>query len=46
MSRAFVKEQDDAPEELSERPVSANPNFVTPRGLGLIDVEILALRQE
>lgn len=40
MSRAFVKEQDDAPEELLERPVSANPNFVTERGLRLIDEEL------
>jgi transcription elongation GreA/GreB family factor len=40
MSRAFVKEQDDQPEALAERPVSPNPNLVTPRGLGLIDAEI------
>ena len=35
MSRAFVKEQDDADaiEELAERPVSKEPNAVTPRGL-------------
>ncbi|MFO1122540.1 MAG: GreA/GreB family elongation factor [Hyphomicrobiales bacterium] len=45
MSRAFVKEQDDAPEQLTERPVSANPNFVTQRGLRLIDGEIEALRR-
>ncbi len=44
MSRAFVKEQDDAPEELLERPVSPNPNFVTARGLRLIDAEIETLR--
>lgn len=47
MSRAFVKEQDgqETPEELPERPVSPNPNFVTPRGLALIDEEIEAARK-
>ena len=45
MSRAFVKEQDDAPEHLTERPVSANPNLVTPRGLKLIEAEIESLRR-
>lgn len=45
MSRAFVKERDDQPEELLERPVSSNPNFVTPRGLALIDAEIEAARR-
>lgn len=47
MSRAFVKEQDgqDIPEELPEHPVSPNPNFVTPRGLALIDEEIETARK-
>ncbi|MFN4142291.1 transcription elongation factor GreA [Aestuariivirga sp.] len=45
MSRAFVKEQDDQPEELPERPVSSNPNVVTPRGLKLIDQEIDSSRR-
>ncbi len=47
MSRAFVKEQDgqDAVEELPERPVSHNPNFVTARGLALIDDQIEAARK-
>jgi transcription elongation GreA/GreB family factor len=45
MSRAFVKEQDDAPEDLPERPVSSNPNFVTARGLALIDAEIESCRK-
>jgi transcription elongation GreA/GreB family factor len=47
MSRAFVKEQDDQEglEELPERPVSSNPNFVTPRGLALIDEEIETARK-
>jgi transcription elongation GreA/GreB family factor len=46
MSRAFVKEQDDRPEELLERPVSLSPNVVTPRGLRLIDAEIEASRRQ
>jgi transcription elongation GreA/GreB family factor len=40
MSRAFVKE--DAPEpddDLPERPVSPQPNYVTPRGLKLLQDE-------
>lgn len=47
MSRAFVKDQDDQPsvEELPERPISPNPNFVTPRGLALVDEEIEAARK-
>jgi transcription elongation GreA/GreB family factor len=46
MSRAFVKEPDgaDAFEELPDRPVSPHPNYVTARGLGLIDAEIARLR--
>ena len=39
MSRAFVKETDDAP-ELPDRLVSPHPNFVTERGLGLIEAEL------
>src|SRR5690348_3384169 len=35
MSRAFTKE-DDAGEDLPERPVSRGPNYVTPRGLELL----------
>ena len=45
MSRAFVKEQDDIPDQLPERPVSANPNVVTARGLALIDAEIDTCRK-
>ncbi len=47
MSRAFVKEPDgDAfSEDLPERPVSTAPNFVTARGLRLIDEEIERLRK-
>jgi transcription elongation GreA/GreB family factor len=46
MSRAFVKDQEDVPEELPERPVSSNRNFVTPRGLRLIDEKFETLRRE
>jgi len=46
MSRAFVKEADgeDYAEDLPERPVSDKPNFVTRRGLRLIDEEVARLR--
>jgi transcription elongation GreA/GreB family factor len=37
MSRAFVKESDDALEELPERPVSPHRNLVTPSGLAAIE---------
>jgi transcription elongation GreA/GreB family factor len=37
MSRAFTKEIDDKPEEMVERPVSAQPNYVTPNGLAQIE---------
>ena len=44
MSRAFVKEIDDAPEPaIAERPVSSAPNLVTPRGLRLIESRVGAL---
>jgi transcription elongation GreA/GreB family factor len=46
MSRAFVKDQDDIFEELGDRPLSQNPNFVTARGLRLMDEEIERLRAE
>jgi transcription elongation GreA/GreB family factor len=46
MSRAFVKDQEDAPEALPERPVSPNPNFVTLRGLRQIDEKLETLRRE
>jgi len=37
MSRAFVKEQDmEQADELGELPLSAHPNYVTPRGLMLL----------
>ena len=39
MSRAFVKETDEVP-DLPDRPLSPHPNFVTRRGLALIDAEL------
>lgn len=42
MSRAFVKESDDDT-DLPERQVSEHPNFVTPRGLSLIEAELARL---
>ncbi len=36
MSRAFVKDDDGAPERPIERPVSTAPNYVTPRGMRLL----------
>jgi|SRR5882757_5754302 len=47
MSRAFVKEADDkAPEDFPERAVSDHPNFVTARGLQLIEEAIRELERE
>jgi transcription elongation factor GreB len=44
MSRAFVRERDDQPPEpLPEREISAHPNLVTRRGLRLIDERIAEL---
>jgi transcription elongation factor GreB len=41
MSRGFVKEDDleHAGTDLPERPISAHPNYVTPRGLQLLEAE-------
>ena len=47
MSRAFVKEIDDAPPPPPpERPISAAPNRVTPRGAGIIDETVAGLEQQ
>jgi len=46
MSRAFVRESDQDAQELPERPVSTHPNFVTPRGLGIIEVRVRELESE
>lgn len=46
MSRAFVKEADEnAPEELPERPVSSAPNLVTAQGLAAIEAEVARLTE-
>jgi len=46
MSRAFVKESDDdlAAGELPERPLSAHPNYVTPRGLERLQARVRELQ--
>jgi len=36
MSRAFIKEVDSPPDDSGDLPLSANPNYVTPRGLRLL----------
>lgn len=48
MSRAFVKEADgeDFSESLPDRPVSDLPNYVTARGLRLIDEEMGRLKKD
>ena len=48
MSRAFTREQDDdrSPSDIGERPVSEHRNLVTPEGLGMIEAEAAALREE
>jgi len=46
MSRAFTKEQDDAPIDLGERPISPHRNLVTPNGLKMIDDELARLHRE
>jgi transcription elongation GreA/GreB family factor len=43
MSRAFVKEDDDAIEDLPDRPISTAPNIVTIEGLAAIEAEIARL---
>jgi transcription elongation GreA/GreB family factor len=46
VSRAFVKETDDAGEPLPELAVSSQPNFVTPAGLKQIAARVAALDAE
>ena len=48
MSRAFVKENDleHAGIDIPERPLSDEPNYVTPRGLGLLNQTIDNLEKE
>lgn len=48
MSRAFVKEENEAltGEELPERPVSSEPNYVTPAGLDSLRTKVEQLHAE
>ena len=47
MSRAFVKEDNDAPDEpLPERPISEQPNYVTPAGLAQLEARLEELEAE
>ena len=46
MSRAFVKEDDDAVEDLPERPISTAPNLVTAKGFAAIEAEVARLSEE
>ncbi len=47
MSRAFVKEDDEAPDEpLPERPVSDHPNYVTSSGLAQLEARREELEAE
>lgn len=44
MSRAFVRESDQDPDELlPDRPISTHPNFVTAQGLRQIEAQVLQL---
>jgi transcription elongation GreA/GreB family factor len=45
MSRAFVNE-DKAVEDLPDRPLSTHPNYVTSKGLALIDAALENARRE
>jgi transcription elongation GreA/GreB family factor len=46
VSRAFVKESDEAFAELPDRPISPHPNIVTPEGLAAIECTLSRLRQD
>jgi transcription elongation GreA/GreB family factor len=46
MSSAFIREDDDAVEELPDRPISTAPNLVTPEGLAAIEAEVARLSEE
>ena len=46
MSRAFVRESDEDSGSLPERPVSAHPNLVTPRGLATIEARVRELEAQ
>jgi len=46
MSRAFVKNTDEAADELPDRPISPHPNIVTAEGLARIDANLTRFQQE
>jgi transcription elongation GreA/GreB family factor len=47
MSRAFIKDDDEAPDEpLPERPISEHPNYVTPSGLAQLEARREKLEAE
>ena len=46
MSRAFVKEGDNALEPLPDLPLSPHPNFVTPRGLAQLQSRLAARQND
>src|SRR5260370_15388017 len=46
MSRAFVKDLEDAAEQLPDRPISPHPNLVTAEGLASIEAEVARLQQD
>jgi hypothetical protein len=46
VSRAFVKETDEAFESLPDRPISKHPNLVTREGLEQIEATLTRLHQE
>jgi transcription elongation GreA/GreB family factor len=46
MSRAFVKDADDAFDEPPDRPISPHPNFVTSEGLAAIEATLMRLHAD
>jgi transcription elongation factor GreB len=46
VSRAFRKEDDAAPERDIDRPVSSSPNYVTPRGLAMLERALAGVERE
>jgi transcription elongation GreA/GreB family factor len=46
MSRAFVKDGEDAFDEPPDRPISPHPNLVTPEGLAAIEATLTRLHED
>ncbi|MBV8511631.1 MAG: transcription elongation factor GreA [Xanthobacteraceae bacterium] len=46
MSRAFVKNTDEATDELPDRPISPQPNIVTAEGLAAIEANVARFQDE